>query len=169
MLDYLQAHRSFEGTATDLLQALDQDADETTRKQRQAKNSGWPKSARGISGKLRRLAPNLRQLGYEVELDLPNRAFRLGTQTTVSTVATVDDENNCDSLRYGSDGSNGQIHTQSKQVCDCGQDMIPSVVVDGWQNWDCLQCKTVRPIQMRVSPTDQTPVPQSSRLETIDR
>lgn len=48
LLDYLQAHGAFAGTATDLLEALDQEADEGTRKQRQAKNSGWPKSARGI-------------------------------------------------------------------------------------------------------------------------
>ena len=31
----------------------------------------WPKSARALSGKLRRLQPSLRHMGVDVELDWP--------------------------------------------------------------------------------------------------
>ena len=56
------AERGFEGTATDLLDLLTANADETTRRHRE-----WPKTARKVSGEVKRLAPNLRALGIIVE------------------------------------------------------------------------------------------------------
>jgi hypothetical protein len=56
------AEVGFSGTAGDLLQRLADYADEEQRRQR-----GWPKSASALSGRLRRLAPNLRAIGVEVE------------------------------------------------------------------------------------------------------
>jgi DNA polymerase-1 len=52
----------WEGTATDLLTALEDQADETTRRRRD-----WPKGGNILSGALRRLGPNLEAagLGYE--------------------------------------------------------------------------------------------------------
>ena len=56
------AQRGFEGTAEDLLERLEGIAGEATTRRRE-----WPKSPRALSGKLRRIAPNLRALGVEVE------------------------------------------------------------------------------------------------------
>lgn len=53
----------FEGTATELLKALAVRVDEAARKQK-----GWPPNGTSLSGKLRRLAPNLRKAGIEVIL-----------------------------------------------------------------------------------------------------
>jgi hypothetical protein len=53
----------WQGTAGELLAAVDATATEDKRK---AKD--WPKSPRGMSGALRRAAPGLRKLGYSVEL-----------------------------------------------------------------------------------------------------
>lgn len=53
--------QGFEGTATDLLKRLSVAVDEKTAKER-----GWPKTPRSLSGTLRRLAPNLRALGVDV-------------------------------------------------------------------------------------------------------
>ena len=148
LVEFLNDHQQFEGTATDLLNKLDEAADEASQKQRLAKNSGWPRSARGLSGKLRRLAPNLRQLGFDVEMDLPKRGIRLGRQTTVSTVATVVDDMKCDELQYGSDGQNGQMRTQSKEVlCDCGERMtLSETVANGRRDWDCPGCGRMKPV-----------------------
>ena len=52
---------AFVGTATELLEALNGIADESTRRQK-----GWPQNGQGVSNTLRRLAPNLRKSGIEV-------------------------------------------------------------------------------------------------------
>ena len=57
----LVAAVGFEGTATELLARLGAIAGEAA-----TSNRDWPKSARGLSGELRRLAPDLRALGYLV-------------------------------------------------------------------------------------------------------
>ena len=54
----------WDGTAAELLGVLNGPATEDARKQKT-----WPRSPRGMSGALRRVAPDLRKLGYKVELD----------------------------------------------------------------------------------------------------
>jgi hypothetical protein len=54
----------FDGTATELLVTLATFVDEPVTKGR-----SWPKSARALSGVLRRLAPNLRALGVDVRFE----------------------------------------------------------------------------------------------------
>ena len=61
----LLADGSFKGTATDLLTALNQKISEETRREK-----SWPKNGRGLSNHLRRLAPNLRQVGVSIKFDL---------------------------------------------------------------------------------------------------
>ncbi len=65
----LSSQDDFEGNASDLLNQLNQQTPEQERKNA----PDWPKSARGLSSQLRRLAPNLRRLGIEIQLDLPHR------------------------------------------------------------------------------------------------
>ena len=105
------------------------------------------RGARGLSGQLRRLAPNLRQLGYDIEFDLPNRFIRLGMQTTVPTEATVAGATSCDSLHDAKDGSDGQMQIQSnKVVCDCGEPMtLSETLSNGRQDWDCPGCGRSKP------------------------
>lgn len=57
-----QAKREWAGTATALLMALVPLVDPATRQQR-----AWPKNAKALSGHLKRLGPNLRALGIQVE------------------------------------------------------------------------------------------------------
>jgi Toprim domain-containing protein len=62
--DLLTTKPNWDGTAGNLLKAVNATATEETRK---AKD--WPKTPRGMSGALRRAAPGLRKLGYTVDLD----------------------------------------------------------------------------------------------------
>ena len=52
------------GTATELLEELEKLIGDNTRRQKE-----WPKSARRLSGHLKRIAPNLRAAGIEVEFE----------------------------------------------------------------------------------------------------
>jgi hypothetical protein len=62
---YFMADRqTWEGTSTNLLDALDEAADEKTRRRQD-----WPKTPRKLSGDLRRVAPNLRRVGLDVSFD----------------------------------------------------------------------------------------------------
>jgi hypothetical protein len=56
------ADAGFTGTATELLRRLYDQAEETLRRQK-----GWPANPRALSGSLRRIAPNLRAVGINVE------------------------------------------------------------------------------------------------------
>jgi hypothetical protein len=60
LLDLMANRATWTGTATDLFSEVEYLADDRTRKQH-----GWPKSERGLSGVLRRLAPNLRGVGID--------------------------------------------------------------------------------------------------------
>ena len=63
-----QQGTTWTGTATDLLPELAKVATDAIKAQRH-----WPKSGRGLSGTLRRLAPNLRAVGIDVLFDTEGR------------------------------------------------------------------------------------------------
>jgi hypothetical protein len=80
------------GTSGELLQVLERRMADVVKNSAQ-----WPKSARGLSGGLRRLAPFLRQAGIEIDFDQkrgkggqrPLLITRLRMHTTVPTVPTA--------------------------------------------------------------------------------
>lgn len=84
---------TWEGTSSDLLTVLEERVDDRTRKAR-----AWPNSARGLSAILRRIAPNLRELGLSIAFNrgtgrdrkrLVRLTFRKGTGATVRDRPTV--------------------------------------------------------------------------------
>jgi len=77
LIAYIKDHpEPWEGRASDLLNALNGQATEETRKQR-----GWPADATRLSSELRRIAPNLRAIGLAV--DWPHaRTIRLAWRGT---------------------------------------------------------------------------------------
>ncbi|WP_051913689.1 toprim domain-containing protein [Thermorudis peleae] len=66
ILAMLETGGDWRGTAQELLDDLEAQADEETRRKRERMRS-WPKTARGLAGEVRRLAPALRQHGVAVE------------------------------------------------------------------------------------------------------
>jgi hypothetical protein len=71
-LQALVQHKLWTGSATELLTALRGYVDEPTHKERH-----WPKNGKVLSDMLRRLAPNLRGIGVDVEFDKSNGARRI--------------------------------------------------------------------------------------------
>jgi hypothetical protein len=59
------------------------------RASEEAKKQGWPKNPTKLSGMLRRLAPNLRDLGIEIAFDTPERR-RILIKRTADTGVTDD-------------------------------------------------------------------------------
>ena len=68
------------GTATDLFKALNLMI--ANRGELAKDKYGWPKSANSLSGKLRRLAPNLRRIGIEVECGRTNGGSKVRIEKT---------------------------------------------------------------------------------------
>ena len=62
VIDFAATTSYWTGTVSDLLAELARQVDERVERQR-----GWPHSGRALSGVLKRLAPNLRAVGVEVE------------------------------------------------------------------------------------------------------
>jgi hypothetical protein len=61
-----QSEKHWQGTATDLLQGLNSQRLHSGIREQQ----GWPKAPHSLSGQLKRLAPNFRKLGIEVEVGI---------------------------------------------------------------------------------------------------
>ncbi len=90
------------GTAAELLEELNINVSETVKKLKE-----WPKSARGVSGQLRRIMPNLRKIGINVIFNRngQSRTVQIVRDSTVTTVTTVTKTGKND----GHDANDGQI------------------------------------------------------------
>jgi len=84
---------SWEGTASELLSTLEQKIDDEERKSRE-----WPKDGRGVSNRLRRIAPNLRAEGIGVEFvrEMKRRIIRLISSDWVDDSASSSSSASCD-------------------------------------------------------------------------
>jgi hypothetical protein len=98
------------GTATQLLDILRYRVGEALSRSRL-----WPKDAKGLSSRLRRAAPGLRESGFEIELDLRegrNRArlirIRESLQATVRSAPASDDGTN--PLKPGENCADADAH-----------------------------------------------------------
>ncbi len=62
LLTYLDQNGGWDGSASELLNALEKQVSEQVKRQK-----AWPKNGRSIAGQLKRLSPNLRLAGWEIE------------------------------------------------------------------------------------------------------
>lgn len=113
------AEGGFEGTASELLARLTEDVDDFTARQR-----GWPKSASALSGALRRLAPNMREIGIQIEFERSGKSrtisIRTGRENAVTPVIPVTStpeltrvDDGDDDVHDANDGDDGDSPTQS--------------------------------------------------------
>ena len=101
LIQHMTDQIEWTGTPTDLLGDLNDQAGEATRSLR-----SWPKTPQGMSGHLRRLAPNLRKAaGLDLEFDRTSKArvvvIRQVAQKIVMSVTSSQDPGNL--------GENGEI------------------------------------------------------------
>jgi len=64
LLELLNEKCSWSGSASELLKLLEERVDDRAKRQH-----GWPKNPRSLSGHLKRLSPNLREVGWKVDND----------------------------------------------------------------------------------------------------
>ncbi len=89
LIDFCATTPFWTGTATELLMELDRVADDKLKRVR-----GWPATGRALAGILKRLAPNLRAVGVDVEAGRTKRGrfitlTRKVPESTVTTVTSV--------------------------------------------------------------------------------
>jgi len=114
--------RSWNGTATALLDSLSQQAGETISRQRE-----WPKNGRTLAGQLKRIAPALRATGIDVDFA---RTGKRGTRTI--NIEDVGDSASAASAASATSGSrltqtapadaNGAAHDVLRQPVPSGAD-----------------------------------------------
>ncbi len=93
LMKLMEGRGEWEGTATDLVAALELLAEDRTRK-----SKNWPDSAQKMRWALKRIAPNLRKIGYELEFDRTtdrarHRILRVRKMDTGSSVASGSSDN----------------------------------------------------------------------------
>jgi hypothetical protein len=149
------------GTASQLLEALNRGFDPEERRNRE-RSKDWPTKPHVLSGKLRRLAPNLRRLGIEIrsgtnwERKLCIRRLPESSAGSAGSAGSAPDsiatsapnavlhtQSNGDSAPANATSApNAPLHTQSKSPgCpDCGGPLVETPTADGWLNSDCRDC-----------------------------
>ena len=118
LMEFMAGQNEWEGTATTLKVALEQRADE-----RVVKSKEWPKQPHLLSGELKRIAPNLRRTGLDVEFGKSGRRFirltRTGTQNSVHSVQSAQPCENTDDSGTDVDAAG---RTQDAQDADSVHD-----------------------------------------------
>ena len=110
----MRSRSEWTGTAAELLAALANLADENQRR-----GKDWPRTPRGLSGRLRRAAPNLRKIGIDVVFareghagpriihitTLPRQPDKRGEQPSPSSPGPEDGKNRSTGNGLGGDGT----------------------------------------------------------------
>jgi hypothetical protein len=108
----MESGEEWEDTATNLLEKLNPLATEAMQRQK-----SWPKDGKGLSNTLRRLAPNLRESGIQVEFSREGHTrrrlitIRKGTESSVPVVPSVPTVR--ETGESGDAGSPGRTQTSS--------------------------------------------------------
>ena len=113
------------GTATELLKVLQDQVSEDTKKQQ-----GWPKNAKGLSDRLRRLAPNLRRTGINVLWEKggdPNRTrtIRLEQVGNCASSASASSSEHPEKVQLADalDATDAQIPLYSNELAEIDLDV----------------------------------------------
>ncbi len=127
LLELLEAQGNWSGSAGELLVALAERVDDQAKRQH-----GWPKNPRSLSGHLKRLSPNLRSAGWDVDYDRTSKKRVWSIQPASSASSSANelpamqpDAKSCELLHNDADdGRDANAGTQ-----DDGP--IPNS--DGWE------------------------------------
>jgi hypothetical protein len=125
VLRLLEKTSPWEGIARDLLRELEKYADEKTRK-----SQDWPKTARKLSGDLRRIAPALRAAGVKVDIGQRQpggkRDRRIRLEQTCKTPSLPSRPSRTPSQEDATGGQEATCDSQSQG--EAGGDTVPDTV-----------------------------------------
>ncbi|NQT40030.1 MAG: hypothetical protein HQ581_21235, partial [Planctomycetes bacterium] len=132
VLDFVAGIGVWTGTASELLAELDELADEKTKRLK-----SWPQTPRSLSNVLKRLAPNLRAVGVEVESGRTGRGrwitLRKEGESSVTSITTLENHGDSDDQGDARVTQNPAGVTQENpenDAGDAGDDEIPSYSAD---------------------------------------
>jgi len=115
LMQFMSIEKTWTGTPSDLLDALDRTADEKARRLK-----SWPTTARALSGTLKRLAPNLRAAGVLVDTSRTGRErvvfLRTSPEFCVTTVICVTKDDASGGSGDANDANDAKIPTHSKSL-----------------------------------------------------
>jgi hypothetical protein len=117
---YMDSHADFEGTASELLKALNEIVPE-----RQTKAKDWPKRPNTLSGILRRVAPPLRKIGIDIEFEDKKRPKSIKITRRVVRVGKISTGSSGFSF---SNGGDGLAQTGDRRGIDAGDDAVDLAV-----------------------------------------
>ena len=136
---FMAGRKGWEGTSSELLSALGEAADDAVRKRKE-----WPKSPRKLSGDLRRIAPNLRASGIDVDFRRSGKRLiflgrgAVGTDASgggPSGIAVADKSCIQNTLQFGLDGldcMDGREQTAAESDAAFGHDERMAIcTIDG--------------------------------------
>lgn len=113
LISFMEGRDEWQGTATDLKIALEQEADEHV-----VKSKDWPKKPHLLSGEIKRIAPNLRRTGINVEFGKESgkrfiRIMRTATQNSVQSDPSVQTPENAGDSSADMDAAGRSQHAQN--------------------------------------------------------
>ena len=119
---FMATQTRWEGTASDLLELLTRIIPEPLARER-----SWPKSARALSGKLRRAAPPLRKVGIDVEFVIEGhdrvrtiiitvRSIGVDNFASAPSAATEKSEKHTNGKGLGADANADGMRTQTSDA-----------------------------------------------------
>lgn len=87
LLDFLDANHGWEGSASELLNAIEERVPDQIKR-----HKAWPKNNRSLAGQLKRLAPNLRLAGWEIEYhrEASRRSWTIRRHDAITVQSTAE-------------------------------------------------------------------------------
>ena len=163
LMDFTAGTSHWTGKASDLLTELEGHADDRTRRSR-----SWPSSGRALSGILKRLAPNFRSVGVEVEMGRTGKGRyvtigRVGEKCVITDMTVADPQKQAVFAQVGdatmmmgdakpnrgddgktpenaaSDDDGAKFPLHSAADCE-HPDVEETLTHDGYVNRQCRQC-----------------------------
>jgi hypothetical protein len=141
---FMEERTSWEGTASDLMHALEKIADERTKNMH-----GWPKGAHILSGRLKRSAPSLRATGIDVAFPGEGSRGKKGRQIVIEHRGEGSVHKRLQDAIYGNDenydgtlseyGLSTQVSTEERSVhteqeldasCDAADGKVDAAKID---------------------------------------
>ena len=114
LLEFLEVNNGWDGSGCELLDALEQRVTDQVKR-----HNGGPKNGRSLAGQLKRLAPNLRLAGWEIEYhrEASRRSWTISRHDATKMQSAVE---TCSDDARDADDANSQLRMAEAEAADRG-------------------------------------------------